>query len=63
MADEQRQKLEEELASLQAQMQAMIDEKVPWNVERYSMLLEMYKVFIKCLDQYTTKYQQDEDTN
>jgi hypothetical protein len=56
MADQERQRLEGELTALQAQMQAISDEKLPWSRERYSRLLEVGKLLVKRLDEYTAKY-------
>jgi signal transduction protein with GAF and PtsI domain len=60
MADEERQRLEQELISLQAQMQAIVSENLSWSKERYSKLLEVYKMLVRRLDEYM-QYQQDED--
>jgi hypothetical protein len=59
MADEERQRLEREIASLESQMQAILNEKLSWSKARYSRLLETYKRFVKRLDEYT-QYQADE---
>jgi hypothetical protein len=62
-SEEERQKLEQELTALQAQMQAILDEKLSWSAERYGRLLEIYKLLLNRLDEYTTKYKQEEDKN